>query len=217
MQANAGNDAARERVIMFDFDGVVADSFEIFYEHFAEAVVALGYAQFSSREALLKLFEGNMIKELIKAGFPFYKLKKFSKQFSPRIKEANLRVQPFSGMPELLAELAAAFPVYVITSNVSEAILAFLERYQIAGILEVLGSDKEVSKVKKIRQVLQRHPGADAWYIGDTKGDMIEGRTAGVQTVGVAWGWHAKELLLEASPDYVAHTPAELRALLITT
>mgnify|MGYP003348520008 CR=1 FL=1 len=137
------------------------------------------------------------------------------REFQPRIAEANRKVAPFTGMPELLGELAAAFPVYVITSNQTRAIEEFLERHAVTGIRDVLGADKEPSKVKKIRKVARGHKGCTPWYIGDTKGDMLEGNEAGAITVAAAWGWHDEARLRTGKPRHVVKSPAELRALFL--
>lgn len=202
-------------VLMFDFDGVVADSLEVFYAEFSAALISLGFEKLSNKESLLSLFDGNVFKSLIKLGFPMRKLKALSGEFGPRIEKANQQVQPFEGMPELVSELAAAFPLYVITSNQTRAIEDFLERYQITGVREVLGADKEASKVKKIRRVVKGHPNCSPWYMGDTKGDMLEGNEAGALTVAIAWGWHDEERLRTGKPHRVVRTPAELRALFL--
>ncbi len=202
-------------VIMFDFDGVIADSFEVFYHEFSAAIETIGFVKLSSRESLLKLMEGNMFASLVKLGFPMRKLRALGKEFQPRIEAANARVEPFAGMPELLSELAAAWPTYVITSNQTSAIEHFLARYQVSGVLDVIGADKEPSKVKKIRKVLRNHRGCTPWYIGDTKGDMLEGNEAGAMTVAVTWGWHKEAKMLEGKPKRVVHTPEELRALFL--
>lgn len=203
-------------VIMFDFDGVVADSFEVFYTEFTGAVKDLGYEKLNSKESLLKLMEGNPIAGLVKMGFPVWRLKQLGEQFAPRIQEANLRVQPFEGMPSLLSELAALHPLYVITSNQTIAVEQFLERHGVTGVLEVFGSDKESSKVKKIRKVRKKHPGCQGWYIGDTKGDMVEAKTAGAIPVAVTWGWHPEATLAQAKPKHMVHDQATLRSLLLS-
>jgi phosphoglycolate phosphatase len=203
-------------VIMFDFDGVIADSFEVFYAEFGAAVRALGFERLSTRESLLQLFEGNMFRSLVKMGFPMRKLRNLGKEFQPRIAAANETVEPFAGMPELLAELAAAHPTYIITSNQTAAIERFLERFQVEGVRDVLGADKEPSKVKKIRRVSRNYRGHTPWYIGDTKGDMLEGNEAGAITVGAAWGWHGEAKLLEGAARHIVHSPADLRKLFLS-
>lgn len=203
------------RVVMFDFDGVVADSLDVFYAEFSAAVRELGYHKLDSRDALLKLFEGNVIANLIKAGFPIWRLKKLGDQFAPRIAEANARVVPFDGMPELVGRIARAFPTYVITSNTTRTVEEFLLRHRVEGVRDVLGADKEASKVKKIKAVRKLHPGHAPWYIGDTKGDMLEANAAGAVSVAAAWGWHDVATLNAGRPKHMVHKPDELGALLL--
>jgi phosphoglycolate phosphatase len=206
-----------EPVIMFDFDGVVADSLDVFFAEFTGVCAGMGFDRINSREAFLALFETNLLEGLVRAGFPVWKLKKLARAFAPRIAEANRRVEPFPGMPEIVRTLAARHPLYFITSNASAAIEAFVKTHAIAGVRDVLGADKEPSKVKKIKQVRKLHPEHTPYYIGDTKGDMVEARRAGAVAVGAAWGWHPVETLAAGMPDHLLRRPEELLALFRTT
>jgi len=202
-------------IIMFDFDGVVADSLEVYFDEFTKACHELGFHRLNSREAFLRLFEGNVIRQLFWAGFPMYRIRRLLRTFAPRIAEAQRRVSPFAEMPEVVRDLAAVYPVYVITSNATDTILDFLLRHNICGIRDVLGSDKERSKVKKIRSIMRRHPGLTPCYIGDTKGDIREARHAGAVPIAVAWGWHTVAKLLEGKPEVVVDTPQSLRKIFL--
>lgn len=198
---------------MLDFDGVVADSFDVFFEVFSAACRELGFDGLKSREDLLRLFESNVLAGLIRAGFPVFRVRKLLKTFAPRVAEANRRVQPFDGMPETVNRLAAAYPLYFITSNSSSAVIEFAERHGIAGFIDVLGADKETSKVKKIRHVKAMHKDRTPYYVGDTKGDMLEAHEAGAIAVAAAWGWHPLDTLLEGKPGHVLDAPADLKRL----
>jgi phosphoglycolate phosphatase len=55
---------------------------------------------------------------------------------------------------------------------------------------------------------------ADTVMIGDTAFDMAMARAAGCRTLGVAWGYHAPEELIEAGAEAVAQTPADLEELI---
>jgi phosphoglycolate phosphatase len=50
--------------------------------------------------------------------------------------------------------------------------------------------------------------------IGDTSFDMAMARSAGCRAIGVAWGYHAPDELLEAGAEAVAHTTHELEELI---
>jgi phosphoglycolate phosphatase len=68
------------------------------------------------------------------------------------------------------------------------------------------------SKEEKILYAIKKYDVApqDIYYIGDTTGDIKEGKQAGVKTVGITWGWHSKEKMAAAKPDYLFDAPQEL-------
>ncbi len=51
---------------------------------------------------------------------------------------------------------------------------------------------------------------ADCIYVGDTSTDMHTGKNAGILTVGVLWGFRAREELLATGADVVISRPEEL-------
>ncbi|MGC8739230.1 MAG: HAD family hydrolase [Candidatus Hydrogenedens sp.] len=205
-----------EKLILFDFDGVIADSFEIFFREFTSACTEMGFDRLNSKVAFLNLFEGNLLFNIVKAGFPPWKLRELFNRFQPRIAKANDSVSVFDGIREMLAHLSAKYPVYIISSNLTEAVQRFLVREKIDTIQDVLGADVETSKVKKIKRVWKKHPESIAYYIGDTSGDVYEGKEAGAITIAVTWGWHEIERLIKAKPHYLVHSPEELEQLLLS-
>jgi len=42
----------------------------------------------------------------------------------------------------------------------------------------------------------------------------LEGKRAGVKSSGVSWGWHSKNKLKKANPDFLIDNPDELINLL---
>ncbi len=203
-----------EHLLMFDFDGVIADSLDIFYEKFVYACNQHGYHLFNDCESFLQLFDGNLFEGMRNSGIKekdiLPVLNSMSKSLNPEIDIISL----FPGIIEMLNFLSDLHPVYIITSNVSPVVESILEKNGIKGIYEVIGSDKEQSKTKKIRNIIEKYPMHIPFYIGDTKGDMIEARLANARTVGVGWGWHDENKLSEAWPDYIAKDIPELQDIL---
>jgi phosphoglycolate phosphatase len=120
----------------------------------------------------------------------------------------------FPGMPAVIERLAAAQPVFVITSSRTGVVERILAEHGVRGVSEVIGGDREPSKTRKINAVRRRiGESLPAWYVGDTVGDMVEARAAGAVTVGAAWGWHGAERLQRGAPDHVAHAPSDLLGL----
>ena len=52
--------------------------------------------------------------------------------------------------------------------------------------------------------------GEECLYFGDTNTDMETGKNAGVDTVGVTWGFRSREELLAFHPVLLADHPAQV-------
>lgn len=203
-------------VLMFDFDGVLFDSLERYGDAFVESLHTHGYTQIADRAAFVSLFDTNIYEGAGDLGIGFHEVQKVLRHMEQELdRRGHLDVLFFAGMPELVRHLAERFPLYVVTSNDTRTVEAFLEADGLTGVFrEVLGADKGVSKVDKLRAVAARHPEARPVFIGDTRGDMAEGRAAEVVTIGVTWGYHPRERLERAQPHYVVDTVEALEALI---
>ncbi len=201
-------------LVLFDFDGVIGDSFPVFHPAFVRACRAVGFDRFSASGEFLDLFEGNLIQKIMDAGLPEPRKQPLLDALAAEVAAAIDEVAPFPGMPEAVSALAAAGPVYVVTSNVGAPIARFLARHGVTGVLGVLGADHEPSKTVKIRAAAAAHPDCAPWYVGDTLGDMLEGAEAGAATVAVDWGWHDRARLERGRPSRHAATPEELLRIL---
>ncbi|HOV72561.1 MAG TPA: HAD family hydrolase [Candidatus Hydrogenedentes bacterium] len=201
-----------EHVLLFDFDGVIADSLEIYHAAYTAVCTEMGYKRINSREVFLKMLEGNPFRQLLWSGFPLFRLRRIAHTFEPRIREAQQRIRPFETMPAIVTDLAGKFPLYIVTSNTSDAVEQFLERHDIRHVRGVLGSDVDTSKTRKIRRVAKLHPHARLHFVSDTKGDLLEARRAKADPIAVLWGYHAAETLAQAKPSFMAESPAQLRA-----
>ena len=161
------------------------------------------------------LLDGNCYEALTHLGLSSEKIDEIiGEAFEHELQKHIATVKPFGGMHESLNSLSRQNVLTVITSNVSSMVWQLLEKEDITCFDEVMGAETERSKVKKIQKTMSRYPDLPAFYVGDTKGDMVEGKKAGAVTIAVTWGWHSREKLAEASPGHMVHTPAELVTLL---
>jgi len=200
-------------VIILDYDGVVADAFEVYLAEFTDVCRRLGLRRLNHRKLYLKAYEGDCLKRMLWAALPTWLTTRFVRRLDHRINAVTERVHPFEGIPEAIRDLGRRHPVYVITSNTTQAAKTFLAKHGIEGVRDVLGVEVENSKVKKIRGIVREHPGRTAYYVGDTKVDMLDARRAGAVPIGAAWGgWHDAAKLREGNPEHLLSSPGELRA-----
>jgi phosphoglycolate phosphatase len=203
-----------KRLLLFDFDGVLVDSYSYYSSRLFEIFRHFRLDQLCEKENFLRLFDSNIVDGFRSAGIPEPTVQSLLREFADRLHEDDGDYAFFDGIPEVLERLAKSNVVCIISSNLTRNIEAFLRRHRIACVDEILGLEKEASKTLKIQSMVARHLAMECFYIGDTKGDMIEGRKAGVRVVAVGWGWHAAERLAEAHPDHAVQTPRQLLELL---
>ncbi len=199
-----------EKIVMFDFDGVIADSWCAQKGAFVHTLRSHGLHDFATSATFRDLLDANWFEALLEAGVPEEVVAQMEQGFG-----ALETPELFPGMAEVIERLAEAHPVIVITSSSTADVERILEERQVRGVTEVIGGDVEPSKTLKIRSVRRRFgESREAWYVCDTTGDVVEAREAGAATVGAGWGWHGEERLLGAGPDRLARRPSDLLDLL---
>jgi phosphoglycolate phosphatase len=199
---------------MLDHDGVVVDSFEIFTTSFVEACRRVGLPQIATVADVLALFEDNVYESLRAAGADDAQIRETVSRSAAALRLAMPALRPFPLMLDVLAELAEARHLVIVSSNAGDVVELFLKRHGMAGVAEVAGAEAGRSKVAKIEALMARFPEQEShWFVGDTAGDMREARLAGARPLGVAWGWHSREQLDAAGAECIADTPADLLAI----
>jgi phosphoglycolate phosphatase len=198
-------------LFLFDFDGVLADSLDLYSEAVTRCLAQIGTPIVKNREDYLSLFEGNFYESMAAKGVDLVAFAGAAKEILPGIDYDTMK--PFAGLPPVLEALQKDHLLVVISSNGFRTISKMLERFGFDRFFqEILGSDFLFSKKEKIVHALLKY-GIDrerTLYIGDTTGDILEAREAGVRTVAVTWGWHSREKLVAVHPDFLADKPEDL-------
>jgi phosphoglycolate phosphatase len=200
-----------KKLFLFDFDGVLLDSLELYSAAVIRCLERIGTPIVKSREDYLALFDGNFYESMAERGVDLAAFSQAAREIMPGIDYDSMC--PFDGLIPVLTSLTKDHRLVVISSNGSKTIRHLLERCGFAPYFEeVLGSDFLFSKKEKIAHALAKYdvPAENTYYIGDTAGDVVEARAAGVRTVAVTWGWHSRERLVATRPDFLVDTPEEL-------
>ena len=198
-------------IFVFDFDGVIADSLHVVVPAYNKIASSFDLNPVASKEEFTELFNGNLYDGLQEWGLTEERLESFLQELSDRILDNIEDIPLFDHMDRILERLThQGHEVLIITSNTSRIINRFLQYYGVKEIKEVLGVEYGRSKVEKINKVKQRYSEETIYYIGDTVGDIVEGKKAGVKTVVVTWGFHARNKLEENTPDHILDEPEEL-------
>ncbi len=199
------------KLLLFDFDGVLVDSLDVYEKTVTLCLEKINQPLTRGREEFLELFEGNFYESLVAKGVDLEKFVAASVDILSQVNYAEMK--PFDAVRPVLQELKKNQCLIVISSNDTPTIQEALRLYDFNGIFqEILGSDFMFSKKEKILYTAKKYNATlhDIYYIGDTTGDMKEGKQAGIKTVGVTWGWHDKIKMALSNPDYLFDDPQEL-------
>lgn len=198
-------------LLLFDFDGVLADSLDLYSEAVARCLERIGTPIVKNREDYLVLFDGNFYESMAARGVDLAAFAQAAREILPGIDYDAM--QPFAGLIPVLDALQKDHSLAVISSNGYRTIRAMLTRFGFDPYFrEIFGSDFHFSKKEKIDHAIEKYgvPHEKAFYIGDTVGDILEARAAGVRSVAVTWGWHDRGRLTSVHPDFVVDTPEGL-------
>lgn len=200
-----------KNLFLFDFDGVIVDSMELYEETTRRCFETIGKPITKNHEDFLDLFDENFYEAIQRRGVSIKEFNDAVKQIVPTIDYSG--VTAFEGLMPVLGELKKNHILIIVSSNNVHAILAILSLIKFNGCFdEILGADFKLSKVAKINYAMEKWniPYDRTYFVGDTTGDIREAKEAGVRTVAVTWGWHTKERLEKTEPDLLIDSPREL-------
>lgn len=194
------------KLLLFDFDGVIVDSFKISYET-ARSLEGDHFTEESYRAC----FNGNIYEQVenAKADCPTVDLPFFA-AYTPRV----LEKVPVPGMAELIQELSQTFKLAIVSSTINPSLERYLDKHGLTTCFQKLyGADIDRNKSVKTKMALEEFQTEphDALFITDTLGDIREAAKARVQAVAVSWGFQDPRNFIEANPIAVVNTPDELK------
>ena len=124
-------------------------------------------------------------------------------------------IEPYDGIPELLARLhRARVPVAIVTSSPDQYCRKIVEYHgwNVGTIIGFHDVRNRKPHPDPIELALQRMgvPSAGAVAAGDRADDTAAARAAGVFSIGAAWGSLEPEALEVSAPDLMCRAVAEL-------
>ena len=181
---------------MFDFDGVIVDSLEVFSTAFIDACAAAGMPASPRRPISWRSWRTTSTPACARAAWTTRTSRRCCAGSATRWSAPGTGSSRSRSCRRSSRSSPTRAPWSSSPRAPSEVVEGWLRTHEVHGVAEVAGAETARSKVEKIHALLARFPGQEVyWYVGDTAGDIREAREAGVTPVGVSWGWHEPELL----------------------
>lgn len=202
------------RLVIFDFDGTLADSYELFTQAYDELAVRHGFRRVSGDEA--RELRAVHPREIMKrVGMPAWKLPVVAKEYIATMRRRVGEVRPFPGTAQMLESLdRAGAAIAVVSSNAEDNVRAVLGASaaavdQYACGMSIFGKRSHLRKVLGGAGVEAR----EAIYIGDQAADCDAARECGIDFGAVAWGYGDPAHLESLAPTFTFRRMEEIAAL----
>ena len=200
------------KAIIFDFDGTLADSWEVMMLAFRRMAGKYGYP-LPGWEQQVELKNLPVKDRFKKMGLPLSRIPEVIGNIRKTFAEQQDTLRPFPGMRETFLLLAErGFDLYVLSTNTREVIGNFLKAHAMAVAAGINPSQGLHGKHRTILELLQKQglSREEVLYVGDELRDIEACRAAGIKIMVVTWGYDGQALLEKGQPDYIAHTPEEI-------
>ena len=209
---------------LFDLDGTLTDPKLGITKSYQYALEAFGIHE--ELDSLTK-FIGPPLRDVFREhyGFGASDIEKVVAKFREYFSETGLLENDvYPGIREILKLLGDCGAVMAVaTSKAAFYAVRVLRHFQLSGYFSFVSGDEMDGSLTKhgkgeiIRialDVLDPERKLSAVIIGDRKHDIIGGRDAGIDTIGITWGYGSRAELEEAGATWIAESTDNLYGLI---
>jgi phosphoglycolate phosphatase-like HAD superfamily hydrolase len=197
------------KLIIFDFDGTIADTKELYYNSIRKYLKKEGVN--ISKERFHKELLGIRLKEIIKR----VGIKKHARKIKNHVHRDvfdNLnRIKLITGIKDIKEIKVKKI---IVSNTITKHIVHVLNKNKIKFFNGIYGSDNFLKKSIFIKKYLKEKniKKNEAVYIGDTIKDIEVARNAGIKIISISQdiSWNSRKELLKNNPDYIISDFKEL-------
>lgn len=214
-------------VIIFDLDGTLLDTLDDLADTCNYVLQRVGFSQHPV--AAYNHFVGDGLRTLMERitppGLPAVDIDRCCELFQAEyLTRWHQKSRPYEGVTEMLAGLAKANVKLAVLSNKPHYFTElYVERFFSKSMFEVTfghrpGTEKKPhpGSALEIASIVGFPPGQCA-YVGDTAVDIQTGKSAGMFTIGVLWGFRDADELQKNNADLIVQNPQEILEYAVST
>jgi phosphoglycolate phosphatase len=200
------------KVIIFDFDGTLADTIDILLSITNRLSAEFGFKS-ATKEQLAQLSNLNSWQILQYSGISIFKFPLLIRRLKAELHSEVPHIQLFPGIKEVLLELKKrGFQLGIITSNSRENVLGALEKNGLQDTFTFIYSGSTFGKHKVINKWLriENIHTEKVVYVGDEVRDIDAAKKTGIKVIAVGWGFNSQKALAAQNPDFLIERPQQL-------
>ena len=200
-------------VLIFDFDGTIADTLETIVTITNRLAAQYGYPQ-TTPERLKYLRTLSTGELLAQSHVPLFQVPFLMRRVRRELRHDVDSIRLFQNLGDVLMALAADdHQILIASSNAPSTINPFLKRHGLSQVFSsVYGNIGLLGKARSLRRIMRRHRlvPEEILYIGDETRDIEAARCQGLAVAAVSWGFSDRTALEAQGPTFLVDTPEEL-------
>lgn len=205
------------RILIFDFDGTIADTLGETRRIFNQMAPDFGLRQVEEHE-LDHLRHLSLKQLLAHLDIPKRRVPALISRGTGMMRGNLSQLKLIDGMPEVILELRRHVQSFgILTSNVTANVDLFLRNHGLREPFDFISSTSKLTgkakHLRAIRKTFSLRP-EEMLYIGDELRDVKASRKAGIPIAAVTWGFNSRESLEAERPDHLFSQPADFLRLL---
>ena len=202
----------KHRLLVFDFDGTIADTLGETWKIFNELAGDYGIRQVEEGE--IEAMRHLSLKQILKTlNIPKRRVPSMIARGTGMLRANldNLRV--ITGMGEVLHEMRKhAEGMGILTSNSTANVEVFLKNHGLGECFDFVSSTSKLTgKARYLRAIRKTFSlkNEEMLYVGDELRDMKAAQKAKVPHAAVTWGFNSRESLADVRPTYLFDSPED--------
>lgn len=205
-----------KKILIFDFDGTIADSRELLFKTFNQLSKKYGFAEIKKEE--IEIHRNKTIKELFHSlKISWIKLPLLLIEYRKNYSKSISNIKFIVNMDEILQKLHKKnYLLGIVSSNSKENVSTFLRKNKL-DVFNFIHSGKSLfGKDRILVNLINKHKfiKEQVIYIGDEVRDIEAAKKSGIKVIAVTWGFQSKIILQKYNPDYIVDSPEDLYALI---
>ena len=201
------------KVIIFDFDGTIADTYQAIVNITNNLSSEFGYQPLAPEA--LQLLKNLSSKDIVKqSDISLFKLPFLLKRIRSELGKQIEGLEPITGIPEVLQELKRQnYILGIITSNAKDNVMAFLLKQKLAHLFDFIYSGTTVfGKHRVINKTMRNYKFAkeEVIYVGDETRDIRSAKKSNVGIIAVSWGFNSDKILSQYQPNFLVEKPSDI-------
>ena len=208
-----------KKVVVFDFDGTLADTFDALAMITNRLALEFGYPP-TTPEELPKIRNLSSREIISKSGVPLFKIPFLLKKIREYLHQEILNLKTIDGIQEALTQLKhEGYCLGILTSNSEINVNLFLKKHEMQNLFDFIYSETSLfSKDKSLRKLMKKNnlSADEIIYVGDETRDIEASKKIHIKVIAVTWGFNSGEVLAQHNPDFLIQQPSELLEVLGT-